>query len=310
MKIVMGHSGAHSSFELSPRWKARAARTCAIPISPLFSASGAWKLSNLDASAKPMVQSLVPNALSMPAAIAVAARGTISAALLLFARRRRWGAWLAGLTLAAFMIYIGVLYDRLLGEDCNCFPWIRRVVGPVLLIGDRAMLILVVLAGWCSLKSYGWRRAAVIFLCVLVVAAASNAATSYQRSRAEAPETAVVDGKSLNLQNRRLLLYFFDRECTHCYAVEREMAQRSWSSTRIVVLATREQQFTPSFLADTGLRVGISPAGASLRQVFPLQTHLAPLRWSAGNLWRRSAPDKQMKGNTYYDAPRNLGYLN
>jgi len=203
-----------------------------------------------------MVQSLIPTALSMPAAIAVAVCETITAVLLLVPRHRRWGAWLAGLMLAAFMIYIGVLYDRLLGEDCNCFPWIRRVVGPVFFIGDGAMLVLALFAGWWSEKSYGWRRTGEIFLCVLVVAAASYAATSYRRGRTDVPEIAVVDGKPLNLQNGRVLLYFFDPECTHCYAVAREMARRSWGSTRIVVLATREQRFTSSFLADTGLHFG------------------------------------------------------
>ncbi|HOK47562.1 MAG TPA: hypothetical protein PLK67_16585, partial [Bryobacteraceae bacterium] len=75
------------------------------------------------------------------AAIGVGTAETFIAVLLLIPRYRRWGAWLAGLMLVAFMIYIGVLYDRLLGDDCNCFPWIRRVVGPMFFITDGAMLL-------------------------------------------------------------------------------------------------------------------------------------------------------------------------
>jgi len=308
MTTVMGRSQARARFGLLPRWKERTAAVCAIALGLLFLASGVWKFSDLDATAERMVQSLIPTALSMPAAIAVAVCETITAALLLVPRHRRWGAWLAGLMLAAFMIYIGVLYDRLLGEDCNCFPWIRRVVGPLFFIGDGAMLILAVVAGWWSEKSYGWRRTGLTLLFVLVLAAASFAVTSYRRGHADAPETAVVDGQLLNLRSGRVVLYFFDPECSHCYAVAREMARRSWGSTRIVVLATREQRFTSSFLADTGLRAGISPDGTSLREVFPFTNPPYAVALERGKAVA-TFNSGQMEGKTYYDALRSLGYL-
>jgi len=308
MTTVMERSQARSRFGLQPRWKERTAAACAILLSLLFLASGIWKFSDLDATAERMVQSLIPAALSMPAAIAVAVCETLAAVLLLVPGRRRWGAWLAGLMLAAFMVYIGVLYDRLLGEDCNCFPWIRRVVGPVFFIGDAAMLILAAVAGWWSEKSYGWRRTGVIFLCVLFAAAASYTATAYRRGRADAPETVVVDGKPLNLRNGRVLLYFFDPECTHCYAVAREMARQRWDSSRIVVLATREQRFTSSFLADTGLRAGISPDGVLLRQIFPFTDPPYAVALERGRAVA-TFNSGQMEGRAYYDALRNLGYL-
>ena len=110
-------------------WKSRAGAVSAVILSLLFFASGIWKLTDLDATAERMVQSLIPVALSVPAAIAVAIAETFTGVLLLIPRFRRWGSWIAGLMLIAFMIYIGVLYDRLTGEDCNCFPWIQRVVG-------------------------------------------------------------------------------------------------------------------------------------------------------------------------------------
>jgi hypothetical protein len=87
-----------------------------------------------------------------------AARPNRASTLLLGSRR--WGAWLAGLMLVVFMAYIGVFYHRLLGEDCNCFPWIRRVVGPGFFAGDAGMLALAALAGWRARRA--WTGARVI----------------------------------------------------------------------------------------------------------------------------------------------------
>ena len=195
----------------SPRWKSVGGVTAAVILSLLFLASGIWKLTDLDATAERMVQSLVPVSLSMLAALTVPVAETFAGVLLLIPRYRRWGAWIAGLMLVAFMIYIGVLYDRLLGEDCNCFPWIRRVVGPAFFAGDAGMVLLAVAAGWWSVKSRGWRRAALILGCVCLVACGSYAVSAIRRSRADAPETAIVDGRPLKLREGRVLLYFLLR---------------------------------------------------------------------------------------------------
>jgi uncharacterized membrane protein YphA (DoxX/SURF4 family) len=281
---------------------------CAAALSLLFLASGIWKFSDLDSTAERMVQSLIPVALSMPAAIAVAVFETFTGVLLLVPRCRRWGAWLAGMMLVAFMIYIGVLYDRLIGEDCNCFPWIRRVVGPVFFAGDGAMLVLAAGAGWWSGRSSGWRRAGVLLLSVLLLAAGSYSASLYRRGRADVPETATVDGKSFNLRQGRVLLYFFDPECTHCYTVAREMATRQWGATRIIVLATREQRFTPSFLADTGLRAGISPDGEPLRRIFAFSDPPYAVALDRGKAVA-TFNSGQMEGSAYYEKLRTLGHL-
>jgi uncharacterized membrane protein YphA (DoxX/SURF4 family) len=185
-----------------PRWKSIAGFASAVVLSLLFLASGIWKLSDVDATAERMVQSLVPVALSVPAALAVAVCETFAGVLLLIPRYRRWGAWIAGLMLIAFMIYIGALYDRLTGEDCNCFPWIRRVVGPAFFAGDAAMLALAGLAAWLSRKSHGLRHSALILGCVCLAACGSYAASAIRRSHADAPETAMADGQPFNLAAR------------------------------------------------------------------------------------------------------------
>jgi hypothetical protein len=290
-------------------WKSRAGIVSAVILSLLFLASGIWKLTDLDATAERMVQSLVPVALSVPAAIAVAICETFTAVLLLIPRFRRWGSWIAGLMLIAFMIYIGVLYDRLLGEDCNCFPWIRRVVGPVFFVGDAAMLALAGLAGWWSSKSEGWRRAAVILCCVCLVAGGSFAFSAIRRGHADAPETAIVDGQAFNLRQGRVLLYFFDPECSTCYAVAQKMSKREWGTTRIVALPTSEQRFARSFLNDSGLRAGISLGAESLRRVFPFTDPPYAVALDRGKAVARFNSG-QLEVETYYETLRRLGHLN
>jgi uncharacterized membrane protein YphA (DoxX/SURF4 family) len=291
-----------------PRWKSTAGAASAVILGLLFLASGIWKLTDLDATAERMVQSLMPVELSMPAALAVAISETFAGVLLLIPRYRRWGAWTAGLMLVAFMIYIGVLYGRLLGEDCNCFPWIRRVVGPAFFAGDAVMLALAGLTGWWSSKSQGWRRAAIGLGCVCLVAGGSYAVSAIRRNHADAPETAVVDGQPLNLRQGRILLYFFDPECSHCYTVAREMSKRKWGTTRIVVLPTREQRFARSFLQDTGLRTGISPDAESLRKIFPFTDPPYAVALDRGKA-AATFNSGQMEGETYYETLKRLGHL-
>jgi uncharacterized membrane protein YphA (DoxX/SURF4 family) len=292
-----------------PRRKSVGGAAAAVILSALFLASGIWKLLDLDATAERMIQTLVPVSLSMIAAIAVPIAETFAGVLLLIPRYRRWGAWLAGLMLVAFMIYIGVLYNRLLGEDCNCFPWIRRVVGPAFFVGDAAMLALAVLAAWWSRRPHAWRPATVILCGLMVLASGSYAVSSIRRSRADVPETAMVDGKPVNLRQGRLLLYFFDPECTHCLGVAREMSKRCWGATRIVVLPTREPQFASLFLEDAGLSAGISPDAAPLRKALPFTDPPYAIALDRGRVVAKFNSG-QMESENYYATLQGLGHLN
>jgi len=292
-----------------PRWKSVGGAMAAVILSVLFLASGIWKLLDLDATAERMIQTLVPVSLSMIAAIAVPIAETFAGVLLLIPRYRRWGAWLAGLMLVAFMVYIGVLYNRLLGEDCNCFPWIQRVVGPVFFVGDAAMLALAAAAGWWSRRSHGWRPAAAILCGLMVIASGSYAVSSIRRSRADVPEMAMVDGKRVNLRQGRFLLYFFDPECTHCLGVAREMSKRCWGATRIVVLPTREPQFASFFLKDAGLSAGISPDAGPLRKAVPFTDPPYAVALDRGKVVAKFNSG-QMESESYYTTLQRLGHLN
>jgi uncharacterized membrane protein YphA (DoxX/SURF4 family) len=250
------------------RLKAAASATAALVLSLVFLASGIWKVTDLNGTAERVIQLLVPVPLSLPAAFAAAVAETFAGVLLLIPRFRRWGAWLAALMLIVFMAYFAVFYDRLLGEDCSCFPWVERLVGPAFFIGDAIMLALAVVAAWWSPKARRLRQAALVFSCLCLTAVASYGVSAIQRSGSTVPETAIVDGRPRTLRDGRLLLYFFDPECMHCYAVARRMANQNWGATRVVVLPTRERRFARAFLDDTGLQAGISPDADALRKSF------------------------------------------
>jgi uncharacterized membrane protein len=288
--------------------KSRAGTASAVTLSLLFLLSGIWKLTDLDATAERMVQSLIPLILSMPVAVGAAICETFTGVLLLIPRFRRWGAWSAGLMLVAFMIYIGVMYRRLLGDECNCFPWIQRVVGPAFFVGDAAMLVLAALAGWWSVKSEGLRRAAIILVCVCLIAGGSYGVSVLRRGQADVPETAMADGKALPLRQGRVLLYFFDPECMHCFAVAQQMSKRPWGDTRVVALATRMPQYAAPFLRDTGLHAAISPDAATLRKAFSFTDPPYAVALDHGKAVA-TFNSGQLEGEAYYDTLKRLGLL-
>jgi uncharacterized membrane protein YphA (DoxX/SURF4 family) len=112
----------------------------AILLALVFLVSGLWKLTDAPGAAVRMAQARVPQSLSLAAAIGFGIAETFTAVLLLVPRFRRWGAWLGGALLIAFMIFIGINYNALRGAECSCFPWVKRAVGPGFFIGDGIML--------------------------------------------------------------------------------------------------------------------------------------------------------------------------
>jgi len=288
--------------------RAKAGAVCAAILSLLFLVSGIWKLTDLEATAERMTQALIPTPLSLPTAFAAAIFETFAGVLLLIPRFRRWGAWLSGGMLIAFMIYIGVLYQRLSGDECNCFPWIQRVVGPAFFVGDAAMLALALAAGWWSTRSTGLRRAAAILACACLAAGGSYGVSLIGRGRADAPDTAMADGQPTPLRRGRVLLYFFDPECTHCLAVAREMSKRSWGDTRVLVLATRVPQFAAPFLQDSGLRAAISPDAERLRKFFPFADPPYAVALDRGKAVA-TFNSGQLESETYYATLQRLGHL-
>jgi hypothetical protein len=188
--------------------------------------------------------------------------------MLLVPRLRRWGAWLSGLLLVAFLVYIGINYNALQGEECNCFPWIKRAVGVGFFVGDLIMLALAVLAGVWARASEGKRGAVLVLAAVTVFALVSYGVHAARMSGIMAPETIQVDGKAFPLRQGRVMLYFFDPECSHCFFAAKEMSAYAWKDVRIVAVPTERPEFAQQFLNDTGLKAPISTDVAKLRAVF------------------------------------------
>ncbi len=117
-------------------WKSTLSWIGAILLALVFLVSGLWKLTDASGAAVRMAQARVPQSLSLAAAIGFGIAETFAAVLLLVPRFRRWGAWLGGALLVAFMIFIGVNYNALHGAECSCFPWVKRAVGPGFFVGD------------------------------------------------------------------------------------------------------------------------------------------------------------------------------
>ena len=251
-----------------PRWKNWVGGLSAALLALAFLVAGIWKITDPIAASVRMAQAQVPAALSLPAALFFGVSETFAGVLLLVPRFRRWGAWLAGLLLVAFFLYIGAYYNVLRGEECNCFPWIKRAVGPAFFVGDGIMLLMAVLAGWGSKPSAGKRSAVVVFGAVSVFALVSYGVTVARASGVKAPDSITVKGKPFPLHSGRVFLYFFDPECPHCDKAARDLAKLNWGETDVVGVPTQSPQFGPDFLRDTGLRGVLSNDAAPLRKTF------------------------------------------
>ncbi len=293
------------SLEL-PAWKSIASWVGAIVIALLFTASGIWKIIDpLEASTK-LNQMKVPGMVALPFTIILGVVEAWSAALILIPRFRRWGAWLTGLMLVAFMIWVGYYYTDLTGQDCSCFPWLKRAVGPGFFIGDTAMLLASVAAGVWSRKSTNLRGALIILGAIAVFAGVSYGVVANQQTGTLAPETTIVDGKPYSLHEGKVFLYFFDPECTHCYQAAVALSKHKWQDTRLVAVATRVPEFAQGFLDMTGFRAVLSTDAVALKEVFP---HGDPPYGVALENGRQKAGFAIFEGNQPESSLRDLGFI-
>lgn len=239
----------------------------AIVLAVLFLVAGIWKLSDPFATEARMTQALIPKALAMPVALLAGIGETWAGVLLLVPRWRRWGAWLAGLALIAFMAYFAIFYNQLRGEDCSCFPWLKRVVGVEFFVSDALMLAAAVLAGLWSARSTHMKQAGMALAAIVVMALAVYGATLTQRGNVRVPAQITVDGKPFALENGRVFLYFFDPECMHCFQGAKELGAFAWKKdVQVIVAPTVNPHWTTAFLRDTGLRAGVTFDVAPLRE--------------------------------------------
>jgi hypothetical protein len=216
-----------------------------------------------------MAQARVPQSLSLAAAIGFGIAEIFTSVLLLVPRFRRWGAWLGGAMLIAFMIFIGINYTALRGAECSCFPWLKRAVGPGFFIGDGVMLALAAMAGWWARPARGMRTAMLILGAVTLFAAGSYGVAIVRQTGTKAPDTVMVSGKPYSLQEGKILIFYFDPECLHCLDAAKRMSKLNWGDTRVVAVPINVPQFAQEFLDDTHLKAAISNDLPQLKKIFP-----------------------------------------
>ncbi|MBI1894919.1 MAG: DoxX family protein [Acidobacteria bacterium] len=268
MDDSIAHPPVHTPVLEAAAWKTVLSVSAGVVLAALFLASGIWKITDPLGWAERVVQLRMPALLAVPAAMVLGIAETFAGLMLLVPRFRRWGAWLIGALLTLFMIYVGVHYGELRGEECSCFPWVKRAVGPAFFLGDALMLAAAVAAGWWARPSQGKRSAIIILAAVSVFALTTYGMVQVRQSGVRAPDQITVDGQPYSLRFGRHFLYFFDPECSHCYQAAKEMAGLRWKDVKRVAIPTAQPQFAKPFLENTGFQAGVSNDVEILRKHF------------------------------------------
>jgi uncharacterized membrane protein YphA (DoxX/SURF4 family) len=234
----------------------------------LFIVSGVWKITDPFGWAARVSQMQIPAMLAMPATLAAGISELLGGVLLLVPRFRRWGAWITGALLLVFMVYFAAYYDVLRGEECSCFPWLKRTVGPGFFIGDGLMMAAAWLAWRWAPPARGLRVAAIVLAAIAVFAGASYGVAVFEQRTIQAPASVTADGQPFLLRDGRVFLYFFDPECSHCFFAAREMTAYRWRDVKLLAAPTRQEKWAPQFLADTGWKAPLTYEAARLREKF------------------------------------------
>ncbi len=278
----------------------------AVLIALILLIAGIWKITDPMGAGVRLAQAKVPQSLSVLTAVLLGTTETFAGVLLLVPRFRKWGAWLGGALLLAFMIFIGIHYNELRGAECSCFPWVKRAVGPGFFVGDGIMLLLAVTAGVWARRSDSLRGAALVLAAVGLFALVSYGVAATRQTGTKAPDTIAVDGKPYSIQEGKVFVYFFDPECMHCLEAGRHMAKLNWGDTRIVGVAVAQPQFGKGFMKDTGLKGVISTDFPLLKKTFPYTSTPAGVAIENGH---KRASIEQFEGDEPAATLKKLGFV-
>jgi uncharacterized membrane protein YphA (DoxX/SURF4 family) len=289
-----------------PAWKTAVNWTGAIIVAALFLASGLWKATDPTGWAVKLTQAKFPQELSVAGAIILGIVETTAGVLVLVPRFRRWGAWLASVLLVAFMIYIGFFYNELRGQDCSCFPWLKRTVGPMFFISDALMLAAALAAGWWARKVESKLGAILIFGAVCVFGLVSYGVAAARETGTKAPETVSVNGKPYSLASGKIFVYFFDPECMHCLEAGRKLAAMNWGDTKVIGVPTRMPQFAANFMHMTGMNKPVSIDWILLNKTFSIKGTPGAVALENG---REKAQLTQFEGDEPRATLTKLGFI-
>jgi len=244
-------------------WKSWVGWGAAIIMAFLWFTAGLWKLSDISGWQLKLTQLLVPVKWSLAGTMVVAMTEVAAGVLLLRPAWRRWGGYLSALLLLVFMAYVGINYQTLQGEDCSCFPWLERAVGPAFFWSDAGMLAIALLATYFAPKPAAMKGA--------LMALAGVVALSGVMLAIDAPATITADGESYGLLEGKIFLYFFNPSCMHCLDAGQTMATYDWKAD-FVGIPTQDFDWGQGFVEDAGLKnVKLSPDLAMLKETFPFE---------------------------------------
>jgi uncharacterized membrane protein YphA (DoxX/SURF4 family) len=253
--------------EETARWKRTTGAIAAILLGILFLVSGGWKVLSPFQSGELLEQMKVPAGYGVWGAVSLGTIELLAAFLLFTPRFRRWGGLLSSGLLVFFIVWIGYYYRSLVGQDCSCFPIVKRAISPAFFAEDGGMLVLGILATTWSSAMTSLRVPALAFVSLAMLAGISFGVNAAERQHVQVP-AVTVDGKPNTLAEGKVFLFFYDPVCMHCDAASRFMSKLNWGDTKIVGIPTSDPQWAGSFLHDTGLKAFTSLDTAKLRKVF------------------------------------------
>ena len=256
----------------STRWTAWVGWTTAVIMAVLWLTAGLWKLTDISGWQLKLTQLLVPVNLSLIGTLVIGISEVTAGVLLLRPAWRRWGGWLSAVLLVGFMAYMAINYQTLQGEDCSCFPWLERAVGPAFFWSDAAMLAASLLAVRFSRQPSDLRRAGITLTGITAFAAVMFAVDRIEpESDLAAIGSITVDDAPYDLEQGRAFLFFFNPSCMHCLHAGQTMSKYTWQ-VDFVGIPTQDPDWGPGFVEDAGLRdVQLSPDVERLREVFEFQ---------------------------------------
>ncbi|MCZ2156214.1 MAG: hypothetical protein LC114_20320 [Bryobacterales bacterium] len=262
-------------------WKTWTSHIAAGLMAVVFLASGIYKIVMPLDFAERATQVLIPGNLSVAMAVVLAVSETFAALMLLVPRYRRFGAVVMLGLLAAFCLYIGVNAERLAGEDCSCFPWVKRTVGPVFFVSNAVMMLLTALAGLWSPKGGRWLPQRMGFataaLGVLIVLSLGSTAWSLSReSGIVAPSSIHVGGVETPLNEGPVFLFLYDPECSHCLDSARLMSTWNFGATRVIAVPTVNPQWGQALLDASGLKAELATDPNDLKALRSLFEFVSP----------------------------------
>jgi uncharacterized membrane protein YphA (DoxX/SURF4 family) len=249
-------------------WKNTAALVSAILLGIIYLVSGAWKVLDPFKAGELLEQAKVPAGLGVLGASSLGTLELLAAFLLLTPRFRRWGALLGGAMLVFFIGWVGYYYQALAGQECSCFPLIKRAINPAFFLEDGVMLLLATIAFLWSPPVKSLRIPVVAFITLAIAATVSHQVGASLHTGLQSPSPIIVDGKPQSVREGKVFLFFYDPMCSHCNAAAKFMSGFQWGDTKVVSIPTTMPQFAAGFLHDNGLKAGTSLEVEKLRKTF------------------------------------------